>query len=145
MPKLPKDKIPQVKLDSAAHYVEQSMTKEQRRGLFDAPGTVVVAIVELTSMTYTGHADDVDKDPQVKVRVSGCEVAHSTEEAAALLEARRAMYRRRKMNGTLDEVGPGPQDPEEILQSALIHHPTEGEYEEHKARQRERSGTGGRP
>jgi hypothetical protein len=141
MPKLPKYKIPLVKLDPAGHYVELSLTDDQRRGLFEAPGSTVVAIVELTSMSYTGHADDVDKDPTVKVRVSGCEVAHSDEEAEALMEARRAMYRRRKINGTLDEVGPGPQDPAEILAQATLHYPTEGEFEEHKARQR--SGTGG--
>lgn len=81
MPKLGPADVPEVKLDAAAAAVEATMTREQRRGLFEKPGTVVYAIVELTSKSYTGHAEGEDKDPQVKVRVTGCEVARSDEDA----------------------------------------------------------------
>ena len=138
MPKLSPAQAPEVKLDSAAAAVEASLTRDQRRGLFEKPGTTVVAIVELTSKTYTGHAEDEDKDPQVKVRVTGCEVARSDAEAATLLEAKRAMWRARRMDGTLDEVGPGPRDPEQVIDDAFASYPSEAEYREHQRVQEQR-------
>ncbi|MER5482971.1 hypothetical protein ABT024_07105 [Streptomyces sp. NPDC002812] len=128
MPKLAPHQAPEVKLDAAAAAIEASLTTEQRRGLFEKPGTTVVAIVELTSKSYTGHADGEEKEPQVKVRVTGCEVARSTDEATTLLEAKRAMWRARRMDGTLDEVGPGPRDAESVIADGFGDYPTEGEY-----------------
>lgn len=138
MPKLPAHQTPEVKLDSAAGSIENSLSTEQRRGLFEKPGTVVVAIVELTSKSYTGHADGEEKDPQVKVRVTGCEVARSDDEAATLLEAKRAMWRARRMDGTLDEVGPGPRDPEQVIGDAFATYPSEAEYQTHQRAAEER-------
>ncbi|WP_406000721.1 hypothetical protein [Streptomyces sp. NBC_00829] len=139
MPKLAPTQAPEVKLDSAAAAVEASLTTEQRRGLFENPGTVVVAIVELTSKSYTGHAEGEEKEPQVKVRVTGCEAARSDAEAATLLEAKRAMWRARRMDGTLDEVGPGPRDPEQVLGDAFGSYPSEAEYQAHqRAREQQR-------
>lgn len=138
MPKLHKGQTPNVKLDSAAGLVEISLTPEQRRGLFEAPGTVVVAIVELTSKTYTGHADTEDKEPEVKIRVTGCEVARTDDEAAALLEAKRAMWRSRRMDGTLDEIGNGPRRPDAALDDAFAAYPTEDEYAAHERAKRDR-------
>lgn len=134
MPKLSPADVPEVKLDSAAAAVEASMTREQRRGLFEKPGTVVYAIVELTSKTYTGHAEGEDKPAQVKVRVTGCEVARSDEDAQALIEARRAMYRGRQIDGTFDEVGKGPIHPDAQLDALTASKPTEAELKAHKAR-----------
>ncbi|MER7813843.1 hypothetical protein [Streptomyces sp. NPDC096153] len=138
MPKLNPAQAPEVKLDTAAAAVEASLTRDQRRGLFEKPGTVVVAIVELTSKSYTGHAEGEDKDPQVKVRVTGCEVARSDAEAATLLEAKRAMWRARRMDGTLDEVGPGPRDPEQVIGDAFHNYPSEAEYQAHQRAQEQR-------
>ncbi|MDI9885342.1 hypothetical protein QMZ92_13290 [Streptomyces sp. HNM0645] len=138
MPRLAPHQAPEVKLDSAAAAVEASLTRDQRRGLFEKPGTTVVAIVELTSKTYTGHAEGEDKDPQVKVRVTGCEVARTDDEAAALLEAKRAMWRARKVDGTLDEVGPGPRDGGGVLDDAFAAYPTEAEYEARERAKEER-------
>ncbi|PVE04626.1 hypothetical protein [Streptomyces scopuliridis] len=132
MPKLSPTQAPEVKLDSAAASVEVSLTTEQRRGLFEKPGSVVVAIVELTSKSYTGHAEGEEKEPQVKVRVTGCEVARTDAEAATLLEAKRAMWRARRMDGTLDEVGPGPRDPEAVIGTAFAAYPSEDEYKAHE-------------
>ncbi|MET9098326.1 hypothetical protein [Streptomyces antibioticus] len=134
MPKLSPADVPEIKLDSAAVAIETSMTREQRRGLFEKPGTVVYAIVELTSKSYTGHADDEDKKPNVKLRVTGCEVARSDEDAKALIEARRAMYRGRQIDGTFDEVGKGPIHPGAELADLTASKPTETELKAHKAR-----------
>lgn len=134
MPKLSPADVPEVKLDTAAAAVEASMTRDQRRGLFDKPGTVVYAIVELTSKSYTGHAEDEDKPAQVKVRVTGCEVARTDEDAAALVEARRAMYRGRQIDGTFDEVGQGPMRPDASLADLMASKPTEDELRDFKRR-----------
>jgi hypothetical protein len=134
MPKLSPADVPEVKLDAAAAAVEASMTREQRRGLFEKPGTVVYAIVELTSKSYTGHAEDEDKPAQVKVRVTGCEVARTDEDAKSLIEARRAMYRGRQIDGTFDEVGQGPMRPDASLADLMADKPTEVELKEYKRR-----------
>lgn len=128
MPKLSPADAPEIKLDAAAAAIEASLTREQRRGLFEKPGTTVVAIVELTSKSYTGHAEGEEKEPQVKVRVTGCEVARSDDDAASLLEAKRAMWRSRRMDGTFDEVGNGPQRPDAALAEAMATKPTEAEF-----------------
>jgi hypothetical protein len=135
MPKLSPADAPEIKLDSAAAAIEASLTREQRRGLFEKPGTVVVAIVELTSKSYTGHAEGEEKEPQVKVRVTGCEVARNDADATSLLEAKRAMWRDRRMDGTLDEIGNGPQRPDAALAEAMATKPTEEQF---KANQRAR-------
>ncbi|MGW1615747.1 hypothetical protein ACWCQZ_41125 [Streptomyces sp. NPDC002285] len=134
MPKLSPADVPEVKLDSAAAAVEASMTREQRRGLFEKPGTVVYAIVELTSKSYTGHAEGEEKPAQVKVRVTGCEVARTDEDAKSLIDARRAMYRGRQIDGTFDEVGQGPMRPDASLSDLMAGKPTEGDLKEYKQR-----------
>lgn len=135
MPKLTPADVPEVKLDTAAAAVEASMNRDMRRGLFEKPGMVVFAIVELTSKSYTGHAEGEDKDPQVKLRVTSCEVARSDEDAAALADAKRAMWRGRQIDGTLDEVGEGPQRPDAALLDVTHSKPTEAELKEHRRRQ----------
>jgi hypothetical protein len=134
MPKLGPADVPEVKLDSAAAAVEASMTREQRRGLFEKPGTVVYAIVELTSKSYTGHAEGEEKPAQVKVRVTGCEVARTDEDAKALIDARRAMYRGRQIDGTFDEVGQGPMRPDSSLDVLMAGNPSEEELRDFKRR-----------
>ena len=134
MPKLSPADVPEVKLDSAAAAVEASMTRDQRRGLFEKPGTVVYAIVELTSKSYTGHAEGEEKPAQVKVRVTGCEVARTDEDAKSLIDARRAMYRGRQIDGTFDEVGQGPMRPDVSLSDLMADKPTEDELRDYKRR-----------
>ncbi|MET8475394.1 hypothetical protein ABZY90_19740 [Streptomyces sp. NPDC006422] len=134
MPKLSPADVPEVKLDSAAAHIESSLNRDLRRGLFEKPGTTVVAIVELTSKSYTGHAEGEDKDPQVKLRVTGCEVARTDEDAAALLDAKRAMWRDRQIEGTLDEIGEGPRKPDAHLFTVTSSKPTEDDLKVHRAR-----------
>jgi hypothetical protein len=139
MPKLSPADVPEVKLDAAATLIEASLSREQRRGLFEKPGHVVYAIVELTSKSYTGHAEGEDKAPQVKLRVTGCEVARSDEDAQSLIEARRAMYRGRQIDGTFDEVGKGPIHPDAQLDALTASKPSEDELKAYKrAREEQR-------
>jgi hypothetical protein len=140
MPKLDKDAAVEVKLDSAAAALEAALTEEQRRGLFEHPGLSVLVIAELRSVTYTGHADTEDKPAQVKLRVGLVEAARDEEQQRLVAEVMRAMYRRRKMNDTLDEVGPGGTVVEDAVAAALAHHPTETEFEAHEERARRRRG-----
>lgn len=136
MPKLSKDEVPEVKLDPGAAFIEASLTDEQRRGLFERPGTCVIAIVELTSKAYTGFAEGEDKTPQVKVRVTLAEAARDDAQTGDLLEVMRAMMRRRKMDQTLDEMGPGTTDAEQAISSMLAEYPSEGTFREHQETQR---------
>ena len=138
MPKLPTHQTPEAKLDTAAGHIDVALNRDQKRGAFEKPGTVVYAIVALTSTSYTGHADGEDKPPHVKFRITECEVAASDEEAVTLAEAKRAMWRRRQMEGTLDEVGPGPHSVEDVLGEAFAGYPSEDEYREHQRAQEDR-------
>ncbi|MGW0012437.1 hypothetical protein [Streptomyces tendae] len=128
MPKLHKDAQVEVKLDATAGLVEVALSDEQRRQLFENPGETIVAIVELSSVQYTGHAKGEEKQPQVKLRVTGCEAARDDEEQAALLEAKRAMWRARRMDGTLDEIGNGPRKAGDLLGASFAGYPSEAEY-----------------
>lgn len=136
MPRLDEDAEVEVKLDSAAAMLQGAIPAILRRGLFEAPGARIVAIVEFASTTYTGHASGEDKDPQVKLRVKLAEVATEGDQIRLLREVMRAMYRERKMNGTLDEIGPGAPDVEGVVAELLAAHPTEGEFEAHEERKR---------
>lgn len=143
MPKLTKDAVVEVKLDSAAGMLEASLTEEQRRGLFEHPGMRVIAIVELGSVTYTGHADGEDKLPQVKLRIKLAEAAQDHEQAEQVLQVARAMMRRRKMRDTLDEVSDA-EVVEDAVAAALASHPTEIEFEVHTERVAARNRRGSR-
>ncbi|MCX4969370.1 hypothetical protein OHA98_41835 [Streptomyces sp. NBC_00654] len=140
MPRLNEDAEVEVKLDSAGAMLQQAIPAILRRGLFEAPGSRIVAVVEFASTTYTGHAADEDKDPQVKLRVKLAEVATEGDTIRLLREVQRAMYRQRKMNGTLDEIGPGSQDVEATVAALLAEQPTEVEFEVHEERKRAQRG-----
>ncbi|MET9729267.1 hypothetical protein ABZZ79_00950 [Streptomyces sp. NPDC006458] len=136
MPRLEDDAEVEVKLDSAAGMLQQAIPAILRRGLFEAPGARIVAVVEFASTSYTGHAANEDKDPQVKMRVKLAEVAVDGDQMRLLREVMRAMYRKRKIDGTLDEMGPAAYDLDTAVELLLAEHPTEGEFEAHEARER---------
>ncbi|MFG2468693.1 hypothetical protein ACGFXB_25005 [Streptomyces canus] len=136
MPRLDEDAEVEVKLDSGAAMLQQAIPAILRPGLFEAPGARIVAVVEFASTMYTGHASGEDKDPQVKLRIKLAEVATEGDQIRLLREVMRAMYRQRKMNGTLDELGPGSHDVDAAVELLLAEHPTEGEFEAHEAQQR---------
>ena len=136
MPRINKDAEVEVKLDSTAAMLQEALSADKRRGLFEHPGMCVIAIVELTSKSYTGHAEGEDKDPQVKLRLTLAEVAQDEAQAEQVLQVMRAMMRKRKMDQTLDELGPGAHDAELAVADALAAHPSEAEYDAHKRRTR---------
>lgn len=137
MPKLQPNQTPEAKLDSAAGFIDAALSRDQKRGAFEKPGTVMYAIVAFTSTSYTGHADGEEKPPTVKFRITECEVARSDDDAAALADAKRAMWRGRQIDGTLDEVGEGPQRPDVALLDVTRDKPTEEELKAHRRRQEE--------
>ncbi|RRQ79376.1 hypothetical protein CQW39_09520 [Streptomyces griseofuscus] len=145
MPRLEEDAEVEIKLDGAAGMLQQAIPAILRRGLFEAPGARIVAVVEFASTTYTGHAAGEDKDPQVKLRVKLAEVATEGDQIRLLREVMRAMYRQRKMNGTLDEIGPGSRDVDAAVELLLAEHPTVGEFNAYEERERvAKQGRGGR-
>ncbi|MGK5529344.1 hypothetical protein [Streptomyces sp. URMC 129] len=141
MPRLGKNDPVEIKLDGAAALLEVALSPEQRRHLWETPGAIVVAVVELSSREYTGYAEGEDKTPRVRLRVTGAEVARGPDEERALREARRAMFRRRRMDGTFDEVGPGPTSVTSVLATEMAGHPTEAEYREHERERAARART----
>lgn len=144
MPRLDDDAQVEIKLDGAAGLLQGSLTEEQRRGLFEHPGTGIVAILELVSVSYTGHADGEEKPPQVKLRVRTAEAARDDHQANQLREVARGMYRRRKMDQTLDELGPGPRDADAAVEEALASNPDEATFREHQELEARRARRHGR-
>lgn len=134
MPKLESDQVPVIKLDGAGMSLQVSLTPEQCRGLFERPGSEVVGLVVFRSCMYTGHAASEEKDPAVKVRAVLAEMARDDDQATALREAMRAMFRRREIDGTLDAAGPGPQDVAAVLGEATAGYPSEGDLRAHRDR-----------
>lgn len=133
MPKLSKHERPQVKVDASGASLDLVLTKEQAQGLWEKPGATVVAIVTLASTSYVGHATDEEKPPTVKLRIVTAEVARDDEEAASILEAGRAMYRRRTWDGTFEEAGLEPiEDPGTLLRVNFAEYPSEEEYQGHQ-------------
>jgi hypothetical protein len=139
MPKLAKDAQVTAKLDSAADYIDIALTNAQKRELFESPGKVAFAIVQFKSTSYTGHAETEGKEPAVKLRAIQAEFAYDQEEAGSLAEAAAAMFRRRRMDGTLDEVGAGPHGAGAILAADFAGHPTKDEYERHEQKKAARA------
>jgi hypothetical protein len=127
-------KLPEVKVDSNATWLQAALTAEQRRGLWQHPGTSVFAVVRLTAKSFVGHAEGEDKDPVVKVRITSAEAAETNEEAKRVAEVMRAMMRRRSMNGTFDELG--QPEVEAAVQEVLALLPTDADYEAHLERRR---------
>lgn len=130
MPKLGKHQAVEAKLDTGSGFIHAAIPDEMRRGLFERPGASVFAIVQLTSVSYTGHADDEEKDAQVKLRVTLCEVGLDDRRAAQLTEIMRALHRERQIEGTLDaQDGIADRDVEIAVSEALATMPTEAEYD----------------
>ncbi|MFI6465704.1 hypothetical protein [Streptomyces sp. NPDC050538] len=127
-------KLPEVKVDGNATWLQAALTAEQRRGLWDHPGTSVFAVVRLTAKSFVGHAEGEDKDPAVKVRITSAEAAQTDEETRLVAEVMRAMMRRRSINGTFDELG--QPDVEAAVEEVLAQLPTEADYEAHLDRRR---------
>lgn len=93
-----------IKLDSkvsahAAASLERYATK-----LYNRPGMRIVGVVEFVHVERTQPAPDVDKQPSVKLRMSGLEIANPEQEDA-VRQAQEALYLHRSAQGTLGEGG----------------------------------------
>ena len=140
MPKLGKHQAVEAKLDSGSAMVHAAIPDEMRRGLFERPGAAVFAVVQLTSVSYTGHADDEEKTAQVKLRATLCEVALDDRRRDQLTEIMRALHRERQIEGTLDgQDGIAAHDVEIAVSEALATMPTEDEYAVWQEQRRGRS------
>jgi hypothetical protein len=91
--------------------VAQSALEPHVQGLYDAPGSSLLLMMEVTHTERTEVADGEDKDPQVTAKVTSLEVP-----AAKLDEPVRKMmaglHAIREARGTLDEHGLGVYDPD---------------------------------
>ncbi|MFD5058228.1 hypothetical protein [Streptomyces sp. NPDC058394] len=105
MPRLPKDQLPEIKLDAFGGAVEESLTRDQRRELFENPDSTVMVIVELTAKQYTGSASSEDKAPSVKLRATFAEAAQGPDMENTLRDVQQRMYRARTAEGSFDELG----------------------------------------
>jgi hypothetical protein len=132
MPRLGSYERPAVKIDGSGGVLDLAVPAEQVRGLWEKPGATLVGIVTLESTTFTGHALGEDKQPTVKLRIAAFEPALDNDEAGALLEAGRAMYRRRTWDGTFDQLQVSVQDPGQVLEFAFANYPTEREFQDHQ-------------
>lgn len=115
MPRLPKDQVPEIKLDNFGGAIEESLTRDQRRELFENPDSTVMVIVELTAKQYTGSASSEDKAPSVKLRATFAEASRSADMENVLRDVQQRMYKARTADGTLDEAD--PRDPEYTLRA----------------------------
>lgn len=127
MPRLIPGQVPTIRLAAGADPIEETLTDEQRRALFEQPGTTVTAVVTLAVTSYTGHTN-AEKDPQVKVTVVSAEAARDVHQEQQLAEVMRAMYRRREMAGTLDEAGTGERVHDQAVDDLLDGHPDEDDF-----------------
>lgn len=105
MPRLDKHQVPEIKLDAFGGAIEESLTRDQRRELFENPDSTVMCIVELTAKQYTGSANSEDKKPSVKVRATFAEAAQGPDMENLLREVQQRMYKARTSEGTFDEIG----------------------------------------
>lgn len=128
---LPPGIVPAIKLDSAgAAALSEGITDAQARDLFATLTSGTMLIVEVRSIARDEDVDNEKRPAAVKLRIVGAEAAFDRVEADALRRTMRAMFRRRQMAGTIDELGDGPEEPAEILDDAFEDHPTEAEYRE---------------
>lgn len=93
-----------IKLDTKVSTSAGDALSRYAQELYRRPGMSVVGVVELRHVERTQPAPDEDKDPAVKVRIAGLEIANPDQEDA-VRDAQRALYLHRNAQGTLDESG----------------------------------------
>jgi hypothetical protein len=90
-----------LKIDGTPASQAQRALEPHVPPLYGRLGANLVAIVELRSVERTQVAAEAQKEPAVKARIVGCEVA-TGESAHHLREAMRALHVLRTADGTLD-------------------------------------------
>lgn len=93
-----------IKLDSKLTKSAFASLERYTTKLYGRPGMALVGVVELSHVERTQPAPDQDKEPSVKLRITGLEIANPDQEDT-LRDAQRALYVHRNAQGTLDEDG----------------------------------------
>lgn len=93
-----------IKLDSKLTTAAGVSLERYAGKLYASPGMELVGVVALRHVERTQPAPDEDKEPSVKLRVTGLEIANPDQENT-IREAQRALYLHRNAQGTLDESG----------------------------------------
>ncbi|OPC79957.1 hypothetical protein B4N89_02445 [Embleya scabrispora] len=126
---LPKGMVPAIKLDTAsAAAIAEGLTDAQARGLFTYLTTSTLIVAEVRAYRRDEDVENDKKPASVTLRIVQAEAAFDRAEQETLRKVMAAMYRRRWMAGTIDELGDGPDDPAVLLEEAFAGHPTEEEY-----------------
>jgi cobyrinic acid a,c-diamide synthase len=93
-----------IKLDSKMSATAGGALERHAAALYTRRGMRVVGVVELRHVERTEPAPDEDKEPSVKLRITGLEIANQDQEDV-LREAMSALYLHRNAQGVLDEQG----------------------------------------
>ncbi len=92
----------QIKLDGKPGAAALLALEPHAQMLYARPGVRILGVVELAHVERTQPAPDEDKEPSVKLRVAGLEIANAEQEDA-LRRAQTALYRHRTAYGTITE------------------------------------------
>lgn len=93
-----------IKLDAKVSARAGIALERYAERLYNRPGGRVIGVVELRHVERTQPAPDEDKEPTVKLRMSGLEIA-SPEQEDALRQAMEALHLHHSAQGTLGEYG----------------------------------------
>lgn len=93
-----------IKLDGKPTTAASDALSRYAQELYRRPGMAIVGVVELRHVERTQPAPDEERDPAVKLRITGLEIANPDQEGA-LRKAQQALYLHRNAQGTLDESG----------------------------------------
>jgi hypothetical protein len=91
-----------IKLDSKPATSARLALEPLAAALYATPGMRIVGVIELAHLERTQPAPESDKEPSVKLRITGLEIA-GPEQEDVLREAQRALFVHRTAYGTLND------------------------------------------
>ncbi|MGV4984564.1 hypothetical protein ACVB8X_14175 [Streptomyces sp. NRAIS4] len=94
----------QLKFDAKVSASAQEALEPHVRPLYDQPGGRRMAIIEFAAIERTEPAPGTEKEPSVKVRITGLELPNREQEPA-VREAQRFLHLQRTARGTFDDDG----------------------------------------
>lgn len=94
----------QLKFDAKVSASAQEALEPHVRPLYDQPGGRRMAIIEFAAIERTEPAPGTEKEPSVKVRITGLELPNREQEGT-VREAQRFLHLQRTARGTLDDDG----------------------------------------
>jgi hypothetical protein len=96
--------VTQLKFDAKVSASAQEALEPHVRPLYDQPGGRRMAIIEFAAIERTEPAPGTEKEPSVKVRITGLELPNREQEPA-VREAQRFLHLQRTARGTFDDDG----------------------------------------